>query len=83
MKENKLLRTTCSASLTLDEFIFHQLKLLEDFESSWRELHLNDEKTYPLEMFAGDWLEQLEFWREHARFVLAERYIADSADTLF
>ena len=57
--------TACSASLTLDEFIFHQLKLLENFESSWRELHRDDEELYPLEMFAGDWLEQLGFWREH------------------
>ena len=59
-------------SLTLDEFIFEQLKSLEDFESSWRELHRKNDEIYPLEMFAGDWSEQLAFWREHETQDLAQ-----------
>lgn len=57
-------------SLTLDEFIFEQLKALEDFESSWRELHRENDEIYPLEMFAGDWSEQLAFWREREDLIL-------------
>ena len=57
-------------SLTLDEFIFNQLKSLEGFESSWRELHRKNDEIYPLEMFAGDWSEQLAFWREREDLIL-------------
>ena len=57
-------------SLTLDEFVFEQLKSLEDFESSWRELHRKNDEIYPLEMFAGDWSEQLAFWRERGNSIL-------------
>jgi hypothetical protein len=57
-------------SLTLDEFIFEQLKSLEDFESSWKELHRKNDEIYPLEMFAGDWSEQLAFWREREDLIL-------------
>jgi hypothetical protein len=56
--------------LTLDEFIFEQLKSLEDFESSWKELHRKNDEIYPLEMFAGDWSEQLAFWREREDLIL-------------
>jgi hypothetical protein len=49
---------------TLDEFIFESLKALEDFELAWRELHRKNNEIYPLEMFAGDWSEQLAFWLE-------------------
>ena len=57
-------------SLTLDEFVSGQLKSLEDFESSWRELHRKNDEIYPLEMFAGDWSEQLAFWRESEDLIL-------------
>ena len=45
--------------LTLDEFIFEQLKILEDFEDNWRSKNLENEKICPLELLSGDWLEQL------------------------
>ena len=60
-------------SLTLDEFIFEQLKSLEDFESSWRELHRKNDDIYPLEMFAGDWSEQLAVWRERGDLILPNK----------
>jgi hypothetical protein len=43
----------------LDDFIFQQIKNLEDFENEWRLCNRKDEKNYPLEMFYGDWIEQL------------------------
>jgi hypothetical protein len=43
----------------LDDFIFQQIKNLEDFENEWRVCNRKDEKNYPLEMFHGDWIEQL------------------------
>ena len=54
--------------LTLDEFIFEQLKILEDFEDHWRSKNLENEKVYPLELLSGDWLEQLLTYgnNEHA-----------------
>jgi hypothetical protein len=45
--------------LTLDEFIFEQLKILEDFEDHWRSKNLENKKVYPLELLSGDWLERL------------------------
>jgi hypothetical protein len=45
--------------LTLDEFIFEQLKILEDFEDHWRSKNLENKETYPLELLSGDWIEQL------------------------
>ena len=45
--------------LTLDEFIFEQLKILEDFEGHWRSKNLENKETYPLELLSGDWIEQL------------------------
>lgn len=57
-------------SLTLDEFIFEQLKSLEDFESSWRELNRKNNEIYPLEMFTGDWLDQFAFWIEREDLIL-------------
>jgi hypothetical protein len=56
--------------LTLDEFIFEQLKSLEDFEVTWRELHRKNAEIYPLEMFTGDWGEQLELWRDRKDSIL-------------
>ena len=44
---------------TLDEFIFEQLKILEDFEDHWRSKNLENKETYPLELLSGDWIEQL------------------------
>jgi hypothetical protein len=57
-------------SLTLDEFVFEQIKSLEDFELSWLELHGKNDEIYPLEMFAGDWSEQLALWREREDSIL-------------
>ena len=57
-------------SLTLDEFVFEQLKSLEDFESAWRKSNRDSVEIYPLEMCAGDWAEQLAFWQEHEDLVL-------------
>lgn len=49
---------------TLDEFVFEQLRTLEDFENYWRSKNIEDEKAYPLELFSGDWLEQLNLWNQ-------------------
>ena len=51
--------------LTLDEFIFEQLKILEDFEDHWRSKNLENKETYPLELLSGDWLEQLLTYSNH------------------
>lgn len=51
--------------LTLDEFIFEQLKILEDFEDHWRSKNLENKKVYPLELLSGDWLEQLLTYGNH------------------
>jgi len=53
-----------STPLTLDEFVFDQLKSLEEFEKSWRERNAQDSSLYPDTLPEGDWLEQLAFWRE-------------------
>lgn len=55
--------TQVAGLMTLDEFIFEQLKSLEDFESSWCEMHRKNNEIYPLEMLSGDWAEQLALFR--------------------
>lgn len=47
--------------INLDEFIFQQLRSLENFENWWREKNEKDEEVFPMEMREGDWLEQLNF----------------------
>jgi|694.fasta_scaffold01984_17 hypothetical protein len=49
----------------LDDFIFQQIKNLEDFENEWRLCNRKDEKNYPLKMLGGDWIKQLLTYGNH------------------
>jgi hypothetical protein len=53
--------------MNLDAFIFEQLQAIEEFERFWRDRQASEAESYPDEMTAGQWDEQLAIWRESQR----------------